>query len=268
LKNIICSTWVRVTYLVLILTFSSHASSAQKAGHKKVETKTTATKVEKTETVEVKKEIVTDEGPEMVPYVPTEPLQKRPINRLVSPVAVGYSLAPLGFAIPLKHGPFFTWSTDPTWSFEVSYLQGSIGFSTPWIDLGSFDESFVNFSARYFVGSSFNWIFGLSRQAYDAHLGNAIMSRITSGRTDVDLIHVATLGVQVGLGNRWQLNNGLILGADWLVLNFPIATLRSDVPALDVITDPGDHQRVEDAMRFMRYLPSAVLLKFSVGYSF
>lgn len=207
---------------------------------------------------------------EPVRSAPTSPVvTKSPVNaREDRPITVGWAGTILSIPIPFKHGPILSWSLDESWMLEASYFRGSIGIDVPYIDLGSFDESHISLRARWFAGRTFNLIVGLNRQSYDASVGNAIVSRVSGAPSELDMLHVVTLGVELGLGNRWQLDNGIVIGIDWLSLNFPFTTLKSDAPILDRVSDQGDRNRIEDALKFMRYLPTGTVGKVTLGYAF
>jgi len=183
-------------------------------------------------------------------------------------LSIGGELSILGIAIPTKYGPFISYRSD-NWVYEAQWFGGSISLDTSFFSIGSVKENLLIAQARRFVGkSSFNWIFGLSQQTYEASVGQDILVNTTGHPTSAELIKVRTLGAQLGLGNRWQLENGLMIGADWLVLNVPFMGLESSVPILDYTNDQNTKDRVNDAVKILRYIPTFALAKVQLGYSF
>lgn len=183
-------------------------------------------------------------------------------------LSVGYEGALLGIAIPFKHGPFVSYRKDNL-AYEAKWFGGSVSLDTSFFSIGSVKENLLIAHVRRFVGkSSFNWIFGLSQQTYEASVGQDILVNTTGAPTSADLIKIRTLGAQVGLGNRWQMANGIMLGADWLVINVPFMTLESSVPILDYVNDEGTRNRVNDAVKILRYIPTFAIAKVQVAYSF
>jgi hypothetical protein len=180
---------------------------------------------------------------------------------------VSLAFSPLGILIPTKYGPAANWNINRRWSLEISSFGGSYGFSSSYFDLGGFKENLLLLNARYFPrAGSFNWLFGISRQQYIASLGNDIVSRFATYVPDYS-ITVETVGLQLGLGNRWTYKR-LLLGVDWLVLNIPVIASRTSSPALDQVTNADDRRRIDDAIRVMRYLPTGALAKLSLGFAF
>lgn len=200
----------------------------------------------------------------LIPSIPTAELRE------ASKFTVSYTASPMGIPVPFKHGPSVAWIIDRNWTVEGSYFTGSFGVSTEFLDIGSFTETLITLNARYYPGNSFNWLIGVSRQSYEAHIGSALVSRLSGGNIpgDIDLVKVATIGLQTGLGNRWQWKNGLTLGIDWIVINIPFMTSRSEAAFLDYVSNQDDRRHVEDALKVMRFLPTGPITKISVGYSF
>jgi hypothetical protein len=189
--------------------------------------------------------------------------------RLLESLQVAYSLSLLGIAIPVKHGPSAQYALDSSWAIEAGYFAGQLGLSRFFLDIGSFRESLLLLNARYHPArGSFSWIIGLSRQSYRARLGDDLLSRVTSQPADYEVVSADTLGLQLGLSNQFRFNRNFILGIDWIVVNVPFLTLKSEAPILRALPNQTDRNRIEDALQIMRYLPTAVLLKTSVGYSF
>lgn len=190
--------------------------------------------------------------------------------RASSEFTASYMGSIFGLAVPFKHGPVFGWIIDENWTIEASYFTGSLSFGTSFISVGSFSENLIAVQARYYPRNTFNWIFGFSRQSYRANLGSSLISGLSGGNIpgDVDVLAVSTIGLQIGFGNRWQWDNGFTLGVDWVVLNFPFQTLKTDAPFLDYVTNPNDRQTVEDVIRVMKFFPTGALTKVSLGYTF
>lgn len=209
--------------------------------------------------------------PELEPApLPTPPPLNSGDLRVRSQYTASYTGSILGLAVPFKHGPSLGWIVDRNWTIEASYFSGHLGFGTGFLSVGAFRENLIAVQARYYPRNSFNWIFGLSRQSYDAKLGSDLIRNLSGGSipSDVDVVKVATVGLQLGFGNRWQWENGFSLGVDWLVLNFPFQTLKSDAPFLSYVNNQDDRAKVEDVLRIMRYIPTGAIAKIALGYSF
>ena len=188
--------------------------------------------------------------------------------KMISPFGVHGTLT-LGYLAPIKYGFGFTYAVSPTWVWDLSYIRGGLGFGIAGIDFGGFSESLLSLNGRYYPWSgSFNWIIGAARHAYRVHLGNDMVARMTGGPGSMDLLRVETLGLQLGIGNRFQFRSHFWLAVDWLTINIPIATLKTESPALDAYTSGNDRRLVGDALSLMENLTTASFLKTSIGYSF
>lgn len=201
---------------------------------------------------------------------PTEvpPLPSSTIARLGKIATVNYHASLLSLPVPLKHGPSIGFIANENWTFELGYFAGSFGLGAVIVDLASFNEKLITATARYYPGKSFNWIFGVGWQAYDARLGSDIAGAISSDPSSIDLVRVQTLGLQLGFGNRWQWDNGFNFGVDWLTLNVPLATLSSESIALDYSGNSSVRGRIEDVLKFLRYIPTGAVARVNIGYAF
>ncbi len=183
------------------------------------------------------------------------------------PFSAGAMLA-LGLPVPFKYGLNAAYTFTPRLAVEASYLTGSLSVGIGSIDVGSFDESLLAVSGRFYPFSgSFNLIFGLAQHSYKVGLGSALVSRFT-GPVETDILDVKTLDLQLGLGNQWRFYESFWLGIDWVTLSFPIATLQSRSPALEAYSSERDRQNVEDVLSILRKIPTATVLKTSIGWSF
>lgn len=194
-------------------------------------------------------------------------LAEIPGPALLHPFSVGISLG-VGIPAPIKYGINASYLRDPNWMYEIGYFTGGINFGISKINVGGFNEGLLTASARFSPWSgSFNWIFGVSHHAYHVRLGNAIVSRLT-GVGKLDVLNVQTLGLQAGLGNRWQIADNVSIGVDWFVVDIPLTTLRLDSPAFDSYSDPNDRREVEEALDFMKRLWTFNVLKTTLAYNF
>ncbi len=183
-------------------------------------------------------------------------------------VSAAINGALVGLAIPTKYGLSAAWIVNDWMTLEASYFTGSWSLSLPFIDLGGLSETVIAANGRFYLGKSFNFIGGVGYQSYDASIGSSILSRIPNAPPNIDVLSTRSLGLQLGFGNRWQFENGFLIGVDWLLLNFPMANLGSSTDVLNYVNNQGDRERIEDAIRFMQYFPTGAAAKLSLGYSF
>jgi hypothetical protein len=93
------------------------------------------------------------------------------------------------------------------------------------------------------------------------------MSAVSNTQASLDVVKTRTIGLQLGMGNRWEWSN-FVVAADWFIINIPFMTSASEAPALQYINDPRARERIEDAIAIMRRFPSIVLSKVTLGYEF
>jgi hypothetical protein len=184
------------------------------------------------------------------------------------PLTVAYALSVFSVPLPMKQGVALSYAISKKWMFELSYQTAQVGLNASWGDIGSFSETLVSLDARRSEGGSFNWLFGLARQSYEAHLGSTLLRSVSNGAKALDLVRTETLDAHLGLGNRWQFSNGAAFSADWLTINIPFLTLKSESPASDQVTNADDKQKIDDILKLMRSLPTGSVIRLTIGYSF
>lgn len=219
------------------------------------------TRTKKSETTTTSEPVVTR------PAEPPVRLAESPRPVSVKPFSVGLMLG-LGIPAPIKYGLNAAYTQDPNWMWELGYFTGGINFGVSKISVGGFNEALLTATGRYSPwAGSFNWIVGLSHHAYHVRLGNAIVSRLT-GVGKLDVLNVQTVGLQAGVGNRWQIADNFSIGVDWVVVDIPLTTVRSQSPALEAYTNEGDRREVEEALDFMKSLWTINVLKTTIAFSF
>src|SRR5690606_30674611 len=136
--------------------------------------------------------------------------------------------SPLDLLIPSKYGGTigYTQNADTSWEFE--YLKGSV--SVPFLvdDLGKMtDERFSIIRRSYLGSNSFNISYGLTYFDFSMHLGNKLLDRVTGGGYPaIDLVEVQSLGLNLGIGNRWIFNKNITFGVDWISWAQPFYVMK------------------------------------------
>ncbi|MCO5142341.1 MAG: hypothetical protein M9962_04530 [Oligoflexia bacterium] len=172
--------------------------------------------------------------------------------------------------IPSKYGIGVAYipSVDTTW--ELEYLRGSVSFEFFIKDLGKMTDERLTLLRRFYSDrNSFNFFTGIAYHSFSIHLGDRLTSLVTGGYVpSVDLITIKTLGVTFGLGNRWQLASGWVLGADWLSIYIPLKTLEAEAPYISSNASESGKNDVRDVMKVIKRVPTFAVIKFQVGMSF
>lgn len=179
-----------------------------------------------------------------------------------------YSLFDL--LIPSKYGFSLGYiqNVDTSWEFE--YLKGTV--SVPFVveDLGKMsDERFSIIRRSYFGGNSFNLSYGVSYFDFSLHLGDKLLSRVTSGsHPSIDLIEVQSLGLNIGVGNRWSFNKNITVGIDWISWAQPIFVTKKSSEYLKYANNQEDKDDVDTAMKIISYFPRLAFMKIQFGILF
>ena len=146
-------------------------------------------------------------------------------------------------------------------------MEGSYSLPSYVPDIGSIKESYAGFVARKYTGNSFSFFFGLGYHKFDIKVSDAMVARMPAGSSS-SIMAFESVAVTLGVGNRWQFDNGFHLGCDWVSYSQPIIQTRKNTDALDKATNQSDVKELKDFVEVIRYLPQIMLLKIQAGYSF
>ncbi len=178
---------------------------------------------------------------------------------------------PFGFGplMPVKSGWAAAWLLNADWTLELDYFAGGYGVKISQIDVLTITEKLITANARWYLGNSFNLRFGFGQRRYKFSLGDDFLAKITADEiTYFPALEVQNEIITLGLGNRWQLDNGVTLGCDWLDLHLTTGQGRIQSKVLSYVKDESDRDDVSKLLRYMRYGPSFDVLRFYVGYTF
>jgi hypothetical protein len=172
--------------------------------------------------------------------------------------------------IPSKIGLTFGTIFNEDKTLEFEYLRGS--FAIPFLikDLGQMTDTRYSLIKRnYFGGNSFNMSYGISYFDFSMTLGNSLITAVSSGNyPEMDLVEVKTLGLNIGIGNRWTFKHNITLGVDWISWNQPLFVTTNKSVFLDHATNQQDKDDVQTAMKVISYFPHFSFLKLQFGMLF
>ena len=169
-----------------------------------------------------------------------------------------------------KYGLTFGYNKNESTTYEFEYMRGSLGFGYFGIDLGAIEEERFGLNWRsYGKRNSFTFVTGLYYNILEMHLGSKALESVSNGmRTSVDLLEIHTVGLNWGIGNRWQTKRGFVWGADWLSINIPVLIVKQEHPFIDATNNEGFREDAKDALKFFRRIPEIAALKVQLGFSF
>lgn len=185
-------------------------------------------------------------------------------SKSLGSLMVGYEL--IATWVPFKKTVSYTHIFNEKWNLEFEYSWSRINFPFYVIDIGEISEKRYSLLARRFVGNSFHFIFGAQQSDLRVKVGDDILRRI--GSSSINAFEVRSLGAAVGIGNRWQWQNGFTLGVDWFRMNVPLFDKRVDSDILNKIQNNNDLNDVKNVITKFKNIPTFVLLGISLGYTF
>ncbi len=183
-----------------------------------------------------------------------------------APNTLLFGYEPITTWLPSKKLISYTYTVNKQWSIEAEYAWASIDFPIANVDLGQIKEKRYSLQMRRYMSESFHFIFGMTFNDFKARLGNDFLNN--SFQEIEGGFQVKNIGITGGLGNRWQLVNGLTLGVDWLRLNMPVAQTDVDDQVLGKNLDEGDQQSIKKVIKAFNRIPTFVLFGISLGYTF
>lgn len=256
--------------MLLILMLLSLKLVAQEPNQNPLDEWESVKKNSPTDSIEIEKET----APPPVAKVPapknsTSPnLTSRELRKQNShSILVNYSL--IDTWIPGKYGVSYAYTPNPSGSWELEYLRGSL--SVPFFieDLGRITDQRLTLMYRSFSErNSFSFIYGANYSSFKLQLGPDYLAAITGGNASTfDVVSVETLGLTWGLGNRWQMNKATV-SFDWFVINIPVIVLESEAPFLEANATEQSKKDIRDVLDIIEGFPTFALLKFQLGFSF
>lgn len=172
--------------------------------------------------------------------------------------------------VPSKYGAAFVFNFGPSDAAEFSYDHGGVGYDYFKVSIGRVsDDRFTVLWRHYGLFNSFNLVAGLHHSNFRVQLGSDLLRSVPGGDTGgVNVVEISTLGPTIGFGNRWQTKGGFVWSFDWLLIHFPLWTLKERTAYLSATHDPVARKDVDDAVKLLKGTPSASMVKAQLGYAF
>jgi hypothetical protein len=187
-------------------------------------------------------------------------------NRSESTITILWN--PMSFALPLPATGFQVgYLFNEEWSLEPEYQSGAYEVSFPIAEIGKIDEKIYLLPFRWYSGNSFNLKFGLSHRKLGVEIGDSLLASLNREMLHLNLVNISSYNLNFGVGNRWQFENGITLGADWFDINIPVIT-SMDEQVSKFLSNSNDKKTLEKAINLLRYFPPVTFLKFQIGYTF
>lgn len=175
---------------------------------------------------------------------------------------VGYQL--FSTWLPGKKAVNYTYIHSSKWSWDAEYAFQNYDSPIVGVDLGETDEKRYSLMGRRYVGNSFHFIMGPVYQDFSAR----VSGKVAGSGVSVASFGAENLGATLGLGNRWQWRNGITVGIDWLRVNVPLFTTKTENEILKDLNNKSDSEDVKKVIRTFNRIPTFVVFGLNVGYTF
>lgn len=210
------------------------------------------------------------DSPANVPQAPSRPSLESPTAKGgFSPWIISAHFSYLDLILPGKYGVAVERRDTEKSTIELEYTHGSL---TPFFisDLGRFSEDRISLLHRFGRQgiAGFQWFYGAFYHSFKIEIGNALLSRLTTYYPAADVLSISGVGAVIGVGYRWFVSDNFVLGLDAITYSQPIFTLSREAKFLDVVTDPGDRDKVESGLNVVRFFPRLAVAKVAIGYVF
>jgi hypothetical protein len=181
---------------------------------------------------------------------------------------VDYS--PFDLIVPGKKGISMAYNESVERIWELEYLTGSISGPSAFEKLGSINEKRLSLLNRNFWNrNSFSGFLGISWNSFEVSVGNDLLTKLgVVSAPKSELLRLDTLGINVGLGNRWTLWKGVTIGSDWIGISQPLFTIDKNMSVLDQAGNRPERDKVETALKTALFLPRLYVLKIQIGMMF
>lgn len=153
------------------------------------------------------------------------------------------------------------------WSLEPEYQSGSFGWGLAKFDVGKISEKNYLVPARMYIGNSFNFKFGPGYHTLNIDIGDKLLSKLTRQDLHLEIVDISAYVLNLGLGNRFQFDNGITVGADWFDISVPLVTQLNE-KASPYFSDANERDKFLKTINLLRNFPSMTIAKIQVGYTF
>ncbi len=212
----------------------------------------------------------TDQLPITSDVLETPPLPDSRLNRQASTVYGLVTYSPIDLLIPSKLGVTIGYIKSPDSTWELEFVRGSVSAPFFFTDIGSITDQRISVLNRsYLQTNSFYISYGATYMDFSTKLGSKYVSSATNGGIpEIDILEMRSLGVQLSIGNQWQLYKSIVVGVDWVGIYQPLFQLSRKDVFVDNTTNPELRDDVETILDALAWMPRLTLLKLQIGATF
>lgn len=214
------------------------------------------------------KDPMATESKEPVPESAPKSQPEKPVKLTTRTISAGINYSPFDLFVPSKFGATAGWKLNPKSAIELEYLRSSLSVPFLFEALGGMTDHRLSLIMRNrFKNGSFNYFYGLAYHMFDVRVGNELISRAIPHAADFDELTLNSLGVVLGIGNRWEIYDSVQLGVDWISWSQPILETSRKTEFLNYVAE-RDRGRIEDVLDFVDGFPRFAAAKLYLGMLF
>lgn len=197
-----------------------------------------------------------------------EPEKSASVPKGARAISAGINYSPFDLFVPSKFGATAGWKLNTKSTIELEYLRSSLSVPFLFEALGGMTDHRLSLIMRNrFKNGSFNYFYGLAYHMFDVRVGNELVSRAVPHAADFDELTLNSLGVVLGIGNRWEIYDSVQLGVDWISWSQPILEVSRKTEFLNYVAE-RDRGRIEDVLDFVDGFPRFAAVKLYLGMLF
>ena len=171
--------------------------------------------------------------------------------------------------IPGKLGGSIGYIPDRSSSIEAEYLSASYSVPAFVEDIGSFTDKRISIVHRVYGDSnSFHFHYGLSYFDTSISVGSKYLATAAGSSAFFEMMRERSIGIIVGVGNRWTFPKGFTVGVDWISYAQPLFVVEQNSSIINRIQDQSAKDTLQKAFQASLYFPRFAFFKVGLGWSF
>ncbi len=186
--------------------------------------------------------------------------------RILKPVNMGVSWAPLSLWMPSKFGAAVSYNLSERKTLSAEYQYQTMKFPVFSIDIGQIREQKYGVTLKSFGDSERFYVsYSLLRYSFRAGLNEKLFP---GGNAPLGtLFDISSVGFQWSIGNQWSWDNGVNLGIDWFSIYFHAFEKNKNVEVFKSLSE-SNRDKANKVVSTIYNIPIFEILKIQFTYGF
>lgn len=186
--------------------------------------------------------------------------------RLQKTLSIGINWNFIAMWVPNKIGANASYNFSERKTILIEYQSASVKVGAFDINLGGIKEAKYGAILKSFGESNtFHLSYGITKYQFKAELGSDLFGPVNL--PFLPLFDINSVGVQFGMGNQFNWDNGLTLGIEWFSIYFHTFAKNKNLEVFNYL-NASDRDKANKAVDLIYNLPIIELLKIQFNYSF